>query len=131
MKKTLNVNYKINLTWNAKPGIFENAKELRRSMTEAEEILWKHLRNSKLHGLKFRRQHPVDIFIADFYCHQKKLIIELDGNIHDILEQKEYDEGRTFILEEKGFKILRFKNEEILNDLENVLERILNNSKML
>ena len=130
MKKTLNVNYKINLTWNAKPGIFENAKELRRSMTEAEEILWKHLRNSKLHGLKFRRQHPVDIFIADFYCHQKKLIIELDGNIHDILEQKEYDEGRTFILEEKGFKILRFKNEEIINDLENVLERILNNSEM-
>jgi very-short-patch-repair endonuclease len=131
VKKTLNVNCKINLTWNAKPGIFENAKELRRSMTEAEEILWKHLRNSKLHGLKFRRQHPVDIFIADFYCHQKKLIIELDGNIHDILEQKEYDEGRTFILEEKGFKILRFKNEEIINDLENVLERILNNSKML
>ena len=131
MKKILNVDYKINLTWNAKPGIFENAKGLRRSMTEAEKILWKHLRNSKLHGLKFRRQHPVDIFIADFYCHQKKLIIELDGNIHDILEQKEYDEGRTFKLEEKGFKILRFKNEEIINDLENVLDRILINSKML
>jgi very-short-patch-repair endonuclease len=100
-------------------------------MTEAVGILWKYLRNSKLNGLKFRRQHPVDIFIADFYCHQKKLIIELDGSIHDIFEQKEYDEGRTFELEEKGFRILRFKNEEILNDLENVLERILNKSKML
>lgn len=57
-------------------------------MTEAEDILWKHLRNKKLNGLKFRRQHPLDIFIADFYCHEKKLVIELDGGIHDILEQK-------------------------------------------
>jgi very-short-patch-repair endonuclease len=96
-------------------------------MTKAEAILWEHLRNSKLKGLKFRRQHPLDIFIADFYCHQKKLIIELDGGIHNIQEQKEYDEGRTFELEEKGFKILRFKNEEVINDIGSVLERILEN----
>jgi len=95
-------------------------------MTEAEEILWKHLRNNKLNGLKFRRQHPLDIFIADFYCHQRKLIIELDGDIHDTLEQKEYDDGRTFELEEKGFTILRFRNEEVINDIENVLYKILN-----
>ena len=99
MKKSSVTYYKANLTWAAKPGIFENAKELRKSMTEAEEILWKHLRNNKLNELKFRRQHPLDIFIADFYCHQKKLIIELDGGIHDTLDQKEYDEGRTFELD--------------------------------
>lgn len=78
--------YKDNLTWAAKPDIFSKAKELRKSMTIAEKILWKHLRNNKLNGLKFRRQHPLDIFIADFYCHPKRLIIELDGGIHDTLE---------------------------------------------
>ena len=117
--------YKINLTWDAKPGIFENAKVLRRSMTSAEEILWRHLRNKQLKGFKFRRQHPVNIFIADFYCHEKKLIIELDGGIHDLPEQHEYDDSRTFLLEEKGFKILRFRNEEVENELEEVLNRIL------
>jgi very-short-patch-repair endonuclease len=126
MKKSSVIYYKVNLTWAAKPGIFENAKELRKSMTEAEEILWKHLRGNKLDGLKFRRQHPLDIFIADFYCHQRKLIIELDGGVHDTLDQKEYDEGRTFELERKGFKILRFRNEEVINDIENVLHKILN-----
>jgi very-short-patch-repair endonuclease len=118
--------YKDNLTWAAKPDIFQKAKELRISMTEAEEILWKHLRNNKLDGLKFRRQHPLDILIADFYCHQERLIIELDGGIHDTLEQKEHDEGRTFELEEKGFKILRFRNEEVINNLEDVISRIRN-----
>jgi very-short-patch-repair endonuclease len=126
MKYSSIPDYKDNLTWTAKPDIFSKAKELRKSMTIAEEILWKHLRNNKLEGLKFRRQHPLDIFIADFYCHQKKLVIELDGGIHDILEQKEYDQGRTFELEEKGFKILRFRNEEVINNLEDVLSRIKN-----
>jgi very-short-patch-repair endonuclease len=125
VKKSSILPYKANLTWAAKPDIFWNAKELRKSMTEAEDILWKHLRNKKLNGLKFRRQHPLDIFIADFYCHEKKLVIELDGGIHDILEQKEYDEGRTSELEGKGFKVIRFRNEEIMNDLEDVLNRIL------
>jgi very-short-patch-repair endonuclease len=109
----------------AKPDIYKNAKELRKSMTEAEEILWKHLRNNKLNGLKFRRQHPLDIYIADFYCHQKELIIEIDGGVHDTPEQEEYDNGRTFELEEKGFKVLRFRNEEVLYDVKSVLERIL------
>jgi very-short-patch-repair endonuclease len=128
MKKYSIQDYKDNLTWAAKPDIFSKAKELRKSMTVAEEILWKHLRNNKLNGLKFRRQHPLDIFIADFYCHNKRLIIELDGGIHDTPEQKEYDEGRTFELEEKGFKILRFKNEEVINNIENVLFRIKSHS---
>jgi very-short-patch-repair endonuclease len=118
--------YKDNLTLAAKPDIFSKAKELRKSMTEAVRILWKHLRNNRLAGLKFRRQHPLDIFIADFYCHQKKLIIELDGGIHDTFEQKEYDEGRTFELESKGYKILRFKNVDVFNDIDSVLARIKN-----
>ena len=126
MKNSSIPDYKDNLTWAAKPDIFCKAKELRKSMTVAEEILWEHLRDNKLDGLKFRRQHPLDIFIADFYCHEKKLVIELDGGIHDSLEQKEYDEGRTFELEEKGFKILRFRNEEVINNIEDVLSRIKN-----
>jgi very-short-patch-repair endonuclease len=126
MKRSTVIYYKANLTWTAKPGIFKNAKELRKSMTESEEILWKHLRNNKLNGLKFRRQHPLDIYIADFYCHKKKLIIEIDGGIHDTPEQVEYDNGRTFELEEKGFKILRFRNEDVLNEINRVLEIISN-----
>jgi very-short-patch-repair endonuclease len=124
MKKIV-LPFRYNLTWDAKPDIFIKAKDLRRSMTQAEDILWEHLRNRKLNGLKFRRQHPIDIFIADFYCHEKKLIIELDGSIHDIPEQKEYDEGRSFLLEEKGFHILRFRNEEVINNVKDVLDRIL------
>ena len=64
-------------------------------------------------------------FIADFYCHEKKLVIELDGEIHDKKEQMEYDDGRSFELEEKGFKILRFRNEEVINDIQSVLKRII------
>lgn len=126
MKRFSIPDYKDNLTWAAKSDIFVKARELRKSMTVAEEILWRHLRNGKLDGLKFRRQHPIDIFIADFYCPQKRLVIELDGGIHDNIDQKEYDEGRTFELEEKGYKLIRFKNEEVVNDIENVLFRIKN-----
>jgi very-short-patch-repair endonuclease len=128
VKKSSILGYKENLTWTAKPGIFEKAKDLRKFMTEPEKILWKYLRNNKLNSLKFRRQHPLDIFIADFYCHEKKLIIEMDGGIHDTKLQKEYDDGRTFELEEKGFKILRFRNEEVINNIEEVLSRIINDA---
>jgi very-short-patch-repair endonuclease len=124
MKKTTSP-YIENLSWTAKPDIFKKAKDLRKSMTQAETILWRHLRNGKLNGLKFRRQHPIFIFIADFYCHQKKLIIELDGEIHNDPEQKEHDLNRSADLEEKGFIILRFRNEEVISDLEKVLERII------
>ena len=124
MKKTVSPHVE-NLSWMAKPDIFKKAKALRRPMTPAETILWEHLRNNKLNGLKFRRQHPVFIFIADFYCHQKKLIIELDGEVHDNPEQTEHDINRTADLEEKGFSILRFRNEEVISDLEKVLERII------
>ena len=116
--------YKENLTWAAKPDIFSKAKFLRKDMTLAEEILWKNLKNRKLDGLKFRRQHPLDIFIADFYCHEKKLVIEVDGNVHDIPERKEYDDGRSYLLEEKGIRIIRFRNEEVINDIKMVINKI-------
>ena len=77
----------------ANPLVFELAKELRRNMTDAEMVLWGYLK-AGINGLKFRRQHPIGIYIADFYCHKLKLIIEVDGNIHDKKEIKEYDLNR-------------------------------------
>ncbi len=106
------------------------AQELRKNMTESEKILWKELRGRKLNGYKFLRQHPLlyegnlkryYYFIADFFCDEKKSIIELDGPIHD--KHKEYDEFRDSELHNLGFHILRIKNEE-LKDMKNVLERI-------
>ncbi|WP_461634355.1 endonuclease domain-containing protein [Labilibaculum euxinus] len=93
-------------------------------MTKSEKLLWTEIRNRKLNGLKFRRQHPINIFIADFYCHEIKLVIELDGNIHDSEENKEYDEGRTAELEYLGVKVIRFTNEEVINSMTNVLAKI-------
>ncbi len=96
------------------------ARELRKASTEAEDILWKYLRGRKFNQLKFLRQHPIvyggnksreDFFIADFYCHQKRLVIELDGGIHE--GQKEYDKGRDQILNEMGIQVLRIKNEMV------------------
>jgi cyclase len=92
--------------------IFENAKKLRKTVTDAEKILWEHLKEKKL-GVKFRRQHPISSFIADFYCHEKKLIIELDGSIHNIKEIFENDLERQAAIEAFGIKVIRFKNQEI------------------
>jgi len=108
----------------------ETARELRKSMTESEKILWQNLRNRKLEGYKFLRQHPitydynanpVKYFVADFYCAERKLIIELDGKIH--LSQQEKDFIRDVILLQRGYKTLRIKNEEMC-DVENVLRKI-------
>lgn len=93
-------------------------------MTEAEELLWEELRLKKLDGFKFRRQHPIGIHILDFYCFKKKLGIELDGGYHKIKTQQEADEGRTNILEKQNVKIIRFQNEEVLNNINYVLQKI-------
>jgi cyclase len=103
--------------------IFELAKDLRRNMTEAEIVLWMHLK-SGVNGLKFRRQHPVGIYIADFYCHKVKLIIEIDGLIHKKPELKEHDKKREHDLKALGYCMLRFTNKEILTDIENALKKI-------
>jgi 5-methyltetrahydrofolate--homocysteine methyltransferase/ATP-dependent helicase HrpA len=99
------------------------ARYLRKEETKAEKILWQKLRNNKL-GIKFRRQHPLDMFIIDFYAPLIKLTIELDGSIHNLKENKEYDKERRLYLESKNIKVLRFWNSEIEKDLEKVLQKI-------
>jgi len=118
------IDYQECLFYNASPEIHKRAKELRKNMTPAEKVLWKHIRNRKLGKLKFRRQHPIDIFIADFYCHELKLVIEIDGGIHQLPENSEYDIGRNAEMKEMGIEIIRFTNEEVLNTIEQVLKRI-------
>ncbi|GET26833.1 hypothetical protein NT017_31620 [Prolixibacter sp. NT017] len=90
-------------------------------MTEAELKLWECLKEKKLLNLRFRPQHPIDIFIADFYCHPLKLIIEIDGGIHLSETNKAYDIGREAELERWGLKVVRFTNQEVLNSLDQVL----------
>ena len=113
--------------------ITQLARDLRKNQTDSEKILWQNLRARKLNGLKFNRQFPIvygrnfdgtsHFFIADFYCHEKKLVIELDGKIHDF--QKEYDKERDSILNKLGLNVIRIKNEELEN-ISKVLEKIRN-----
>ncbi len=110
--------------YGAKPEIFDRARQLRKETTEAEEKLWKRLRNRKFEGLKFRRQHPINQFIVDFYCHEKLLVVEVDGGIHNEIKVKERDEGREAELQNFGLTIIRFTNEEIMNDMKHVLEKL-------
>lgn len=101
--------------------LFENAKNNRKKSTAAEDKLWQELRGRKLE-FKFRRQHPIDNFIADFICLQKNLIIEVDGGYHE--NTKEYDDARTSVLNNLGYRVIRFTNEEVLNNLQETLSRI-------
>ena len=124
----------MDLFYEASREIKARARELRQEMTGAETCLWKELRNSKLGGNKFRRQHPINIYIADFYCHKKRIVVEVDGGIHKRRENREYDENRTTDLERFGIQVLRFTNEEVLVQTEKVLYKIKeecekNNSK--
>lgn len=96
---------------------------MRKNPTDAEEVLWKYLKNKEL-GIKFRRQHIIDEFIVDFVNLETGLIIEVDGGYHNKEEQKIYDQERTEILEKKGFKIIRFLNEEVLFSPEEVCYKI-------
>ncbi|MCG6189797.1 endonuclease domain-containing protein [Maribellus maritimus] len=112
----------VSMFYNAKPHIFEKAKMLRKNMTRAEEILWEQLKGKKMLGLRFRPQHPIDIFITDFYCHPLKLIIEVDGGIHKSKEQQDYDIGREGEFENWGIKVIRFTNKEIENNITQVIK---------
>jgi very-short-patch-repair endonuclease len=100
------------------------ARKLRKNSTPAEEWLWKHLRNRKLGGLKFDRQHPFNRYIVDFYCAELKLVIEIEGGVHRVPAQIEYDQKRFEELELRGLKILRFSNEEVLQHTNEVLNEI-------
>lgn len=118
-----NVNNRVKMFYGASPLIFERAKALRENMTPAEEKLWTYLSNKQL-GVRFRRQHPINRFIADFYCHKCLLVIEVDGSVHNSDEAKEYDEMRTYVIREFGMQVIRFKNEEVLQHTEKVLDII-------
>ena len=104
------------------------ARELRKNMTLAEKVLWSELRKCKINNLKFRRQMPLIFgqyhFVVDFCCVEKMLIIEVDGGIHYDQEVKEYDELREKILQLSGYKVIRFKNNEVLYSIDQVLNKI-------
>jgi very-short-patch-repair endonuclease len=109
--------------------IFANAKKLRKNMTGAEKVLWMHLKEG-INKIKIRRQHPIGLYIADFYCHKLKLIIEVDGSIHNEPDIREFDEARQKDLEKWGYVILRFTNEQVMEKSDEVIriitEKILN-----
>jgi very-short-patch-repair endonuclease len=114
-----------NMFYGASRNTFEKAHELRYNMTKAEKKVWNELKNKNLFKVRFRRQLPVDIFVVDFYCHELKLAIEIDGSIHLEKEVSEYDAGRTHEIEKFGIKILRFTNDDVLNDINEVINKIL------
>jgi very-short-patch-repair endonuclease len=101
------------------------ARTLRREATQTEAKLWQHLRNRQLNGAKFTRQVPIGPFIADFACRTAMLVIEIDGATHETPEQLEHDAMRSAFLAEQGYRVIRFRNEDIFGDLEPVLEIIM------
>jgi very-short-patch-repair endonuclease len=107
------------------PAMLQRCRDLRKNATDAEQLLWACLRDRNLAGYKFRRQHPVDHYILDFYCHEARLCIELDGGGHTEPDQQNYDAERTAFLESQGIEVLRYWNHEVMEDLELVLETIL------
>jgi very-short-patch-repair endonuclease len=105
--------------------IVKLCRDFRKNPTPAEEMLWQCLRRRQLHGMRFRRQHPIGRYVADFYCHQQKLIVEVDGCIHSLEDKRQMDKERSSVLEAGGYTILRVKNEEVRRATEAVLLRIL------
>jgi very-short-patch-repair endonuclease len=105
------------------PKGYESARLLRKEPTPAERKLWAYLRGNKLNGINFRRQHAIGNYVSDFCSVKHKLIIELDGSQH--LGQEEYDEERTEYLESQGYKVIRFWNNQVMNDIEGVIKAII------
>ena len=116
--------YNDNLHKNSKASTYGNARSLRKTQTKAEQILWDALRNDQVCRLKFRRQHPFDNYILDFYNHKMKLAIEVDGEVHNDPEVAAYDKVRTTNLNENGITVFRFSNREVENNLEEVIKKI-------
>jgi very-short-patch-repair endonuclease len=110
--------------YNAPAFTFKNAKRLRSNLTRSENILWKRLSKNQLNNLRFKRQHPVGGFIVDFYCHKAKLVIEIDGPYHMNDDQVHYDKARTHELNLLGIKVIRFKNNQVVHNVEEVLDEI-------
>src|SRR5439155_22373599 len=103
-------------------GLLKLVRELRAKQTAAETLLWELLRNRQLLGFKFRRQHQFGDYVADFYCREAQLVIECDGSVHDQIEQWNHDQNRDAYLIGQGLRVLRFMNEQILNQTEQVVE---------
>jgi len=109
--------------YKADPLIFSKARELRNKSTPAEQVFWLRLKE-QFPGYKFRRQHPISIYIVDFYCHKLKLVIEIDGSVHDSEEAKLNDEKRQNDLENLNLTVIRFTNNQVKNEIELVIEKI-------
>lgn len=114
----------MSMFYGAPASTFENARRLRNTTTEAENILWEHLSKKKLNNYRFRRQHPVGNFITDFYCHKAKLVIEVDGQYHFNDDQIQRDKNRTHELNILGVQVIRFKNDQVRYNIEEVLSEI-------
>jgi very-short-patch-repair endonuclease len=127
--KSVSVEYP--MYYGATPDIFKKAKELRRYETEAEKRLWARLCRNQMLSLQFRMQHPINRFIVDFYCVKIKLVIEVDGSIHEIPENKVYDIGRSHILNDFGITVTRFSNVQIIENFEDTINEIEKNVKQL
>ena len=106
-------------------------KDLRKSETDSEKMLWKYLRNKQFYGIKFLRQYSVGPYILDFYCPRARLAVELDGGGHAEIDQKIYDRDRTNYIKDKDIKVIRFWNTDILKNTEAVLETIKSKIKII
>lgn len=106
--------------------IYTRARELRKKTTPQEQKLWNILRKKNFHGLKFTRQFPIGNYIVDFACRSKKIVIEIDGGQHNEENNIKYDKTRTKYLNSKGYKVIRFWNNEIDQNLDGVYEKLLN-----
>lgn len=115
--------------YGAKSKLFQLALEMKLKPTDAEACLWDRLRNNQILGYRFRRQHPLANYIADFYCHRLKLVIEVDGAIHNKPENIGYDIDRDKVMKELGLTILRFSNEDVLERTDDVVSRIIETMK--
>ena len=111
-------------TWKISSKLRSNARTLRRNSTDAERILWSELRDHRLAGAGFRRQVPIEGYIADFVCHAARLVIELDGGQHFSDEAEQRDASRSMVIEAKGFHVLRFSNHDVMTNRDGVLEII-------
>jgi very-short-patch-repair endonuclease len=111
-------------TWKVPPKLRSNARALRKNSTDAERLLWSELRDHRLNGARFRRQVPIENFIADFVCHAANLVIELDGGQHFSDDGERADAARTAVIADKGFRVLRFSNLDVMTNRAGVLETI-------
>jgi very-short-patch-repair endonuclease len=111
-------------SWKVSSKLRANARALRKNSTDTERILWSELRDHRLNGAGFRRQVPIESYIADFMCHAAKLVIELDGGQHYADQSEQADAARSAAIEAKGFKVLRFGNHDVMTNRAGVLETI-------